>query len=348
VTRRRRALRLSLAAVALAALSACGKKGPPLAPIRRAPAQITDLAARRAGDVVRLTFTAPMKSDDESELIDLARVDVYALTVAKPAEAPEGAAFLTKATIVATVEKPKPAEPATLEEKITTDAASPVRIYVAVPTDGRRRRGLPSARAIVSLAGAPATPGGLRAQYDAEGITLDWLPATPAPDGYVVYEVKQGAAAPKPLNEKPLQTTTFVDAREMPFGLERCYIVRASAAAVGGSAIESDSSAPACVTPRDTFPPAAPAGLAAVAGPGAISLIWDANTEADLAGYHVLRGEAPGEKLQALTPAPIRETMYRDDTVQPGVRYVYVIVAVDGATPPNVSPQSARVEEIAR
>jgi hypothetical protein len=33
--------------------------------------------------------------------------------------------------------------------------------------------------------------------------------------------------------------------------------------------------------------------------------------------------------------------------VKPGVRYVYAVVAIDTATPPNVSAQ-ARVEETAR
>ena len=89
--------------------------------------------------------------------------------------------------------------------------------------------------------------------------------------------------------------------------------------------------------------------LAAVPTAGQISLIWDANTEKDLAGYLVLRGEGgPDAPLAAITPAPIRETSYRDTTVKPGVTYVYVVVAVDNATPPNTSPQSARVQETAR
>ena len=46
--------------------------------------------------------------------------------------------------------------------------------------------------------------------------------------------------------------------------------------------------------------------------PGSINLIWDANTEADLGGYLVLRGEAPGDTLQPLTPEPIKETRYQD------------------------------------
>ena len=41
-------------------------------------------------------------------------------------------------------------------------------------------------------------------------------------------------------------------------------------------------------------------------------------------------------------------TSYRDESVQPGTRYVYAVVAVDRAVPQNVSPQSNRVEETAQ
>jgi fibronectin type 3 domain-containing protein len=85
-----------------------------------------------------------------------------------------------------------------------------------------------------------------------------------------------------------------------------------------------------------------------VASEGAISLIWDASTEADLAGYIVLRGQAPGATMSPLMTEPIKETTYRDTTVKPGVRYVYAVVAVDTASPQNVSAQSNRVEETAR
>jgi len=47
-----------------------------------------------------------------------------------------------------------------------------------------------------------------------------------------------------------------------------------------------------------------------------------------------------------LTPEPIKETTFRDTTVKAGVRYVYVVVAVDNAK--NRSKPSARVEESAR
>jgi fibronectin type 3 domain-containing protein len=112
--------------------------------------------------------------------------------------------------------------------------------------------------------------------------------------------------------------------------------------------IESEMSPVLCISPTDTFPPKAPTSLAAVASEGAISLIWDANTEPDLAGYIVLRGEAGGATMRPLITAPIAETTYRDATTKAGVRYVYAIVAVDTASPQNVSAQSNRVEETAR
>ena len=110
--------------------------------------------------------------------------------------------------------------------------------------------------------------------------------------------------------------------------------------------VESDPSGPACVLPRDTFPPAAPKGLSAVSAPGVMNLIWDASPEADLAGYLVLRGEAPGDTLRPLTPEPIRETTFKDTTVVAGARYVYALVAVDRSG--NQSAPSDRLEETAR
>ena len=126
------------------------------------------------------------------------------------------------------------------------------------------------------------------------------------------------------------------------------YGVVRSVATIGVSLIESNPSEAICVTPTDTFPPAAPKNLQAVGSAGVVNLIWDANTEADVTGYLVLRGAAPGDTLQPLTPEPIAETRYQDRSTRPGVTYVYAIVAVDRATPPNRSAASNRVQETAR
>ena len=144
----------------------------------------------------------------------------------------------------------------------------------------------------------------------------------------------------------PLKAPTFTDTR-VEYGVERCYVVR-TAETMGTLTVESEPSAPACVKAADVFPPAAPKSLAAVSSAGAISLIWEGSDAPDLAGYIVLRGTAPGEAVERLTPQPVRETTFRDTAVKPGTRYVYAVVAVDTATPPNTSAPSNRIEETAR
>ena len=109
--------------------------------------------------------------------------------------------------------------------------------------------------------------------------------------------------------------------------------------------LESDAAPPACKKFVDTFPPAAPKGLTAVPTEGAVNLIWQPNGEKDLNGYLVLRAVGPGENLGPVTSSPIREVTFKD-AVQPGVRYVYAVVAVDKAG--NTSAPSNAVEETAR
>ena len=58
----------------------CGKKGAPLAPIVRIPAQIDTIAARRVGSDVYVTVTVPMSNIDESVPADVSRIEVFGYT----------------------------------------------------------------------------------------------------------------------------------------------------------------------------------------------------------------------------------------------------------------------------
>ncbi len=442
-----KALRLAAAALLLAPLPGCGKKGPPLAPLVTLPARIESLVAKRVGPLVSLQISVPDRNQDGSAPADLARLEVYGYT----GDPGSTANFMKYGTLVATLPvrpppdpEPQPAgqaggpppgaaaagakprlapEPGfdqgsvvTVTEALTpkvmtrvvvdapkrSQAAPPPlpvvpplwgpatdeaagRVYIVVGVNRGGRRGAPSNRASVPLYPAPEPPAGLALTYTEDRVVLSWtapssarkmlqapaapglLPSTPRVEvlpasAYNVYEIDPatprdaGAAGqagpivrplPVPLNEKPIDVLTFEDNR-LTFGVERCYSVSTVDTFTFGQTAESAPSAVACVTPLDTFPPRAPAALDAIASEGAISLIWDANTESDLAGYLVLRGVAPAAALERLTPAPIRETTYRDTTAKSGVRYVYAVVAVDNATPPNTSALSNRVEEIAR
>jgi fibronectin type 3 domain-containing protein len=103
---------------------------------------------------------------------------------------------------------------------------------------------------------------------------------------------------------------------------------------------ESDLSDEASIVPRDIFPPAAPKGLQGSTAPNSIELNWERNTEEDLNGYRVYRGEGNGalEKIADVTAVP----SYSDRKVEHGKSYRYAITAVDQAG--NESPRSAPVE----
>lgn len=226
----------------------------------------------------------------------------------------------------------------------------PTRIYGIRSATRNGRPGAPAARITIPLVDPPPAPTGVATRLTETGIVVSWTPpplptppagTMPTPLLFNVYT----AAAAAPVNAVPV--TPPFERVGITFGQEECFVVR-SVMTERGTTIESAPSERVCTTPADTFAPAAPKGLQAVASTGAISLIWDANTDSDLGGYLVLRGVAPGDTLQALTSAPIRDTTFRDTTTKPGVRYVYAIVAVDRATPPNVSAQSNRAEETAR
>jgi hypothetical protein len=431
-----------LAAVALAPVAAgCGKKGPPLVPLRPVPAAVAALSVYRVGSEVHLRFVVPSRNADGTAPADLVRVEAYALT-APPADAQgrplDDGAFLRLAARVAAVDiepppppppeegpppppaaapDPRPAqnEEVTLVETLSPDAVSaqapavaraggppaglqptrgldpPTRVYVVTGRSRRGDAGPLSARVAVPLADPPDPPGVPVAQHDETRVRVTWSapaslrlpvqapvpavappaggaspeaipppplagrpvfgPAVPRPYTYNVYHhdpttADATHAMSAPINPAPLETLSFEEPGVV-FGVERCYVVRALEVH-GAAALMSAASPPACLTPRDTFPPAAPRNLAAVGAAGAVNLIWEANTEPDLAGYLVLRGVAPGTALEALTPAPITETTFRDATAAPGVRYVYAVVAADNAAPQNLSVQSNRIEETAR
>ncbi len=444
-----------------ATVSACGKKGPPLAPIAHVPAAVDQITARRVGRDIYLTVTVPIKNIDASMPADVTRVEVYGVTSLTP---PPRGRFLELATVIATIAvapAPRPNAPpvsstdppqgaaVTVRDSLTADALVPKvfpvlapttrrnapaipefpaalteaastrarptvprRYYMALGFSERGRPGPQGAVVEVPLAQVPDAPASVTIAYNADVLTLSWPPSGgivgfltdrafpieaapfdevtplpvagapppvvdvyPGPTRYQVYRtiapdplvlptpagapppqntsngqppapVPWGTPLPVALTPQPLDALTFADT--VIFHRERCYEVRATRG-VPPQNVEGDPSPRACVTPIDTFPPAPPSGLTAVAAEGAISLLWEPNIELDLGGYIVLRGRAGDATLLPLTDTPIAETRFTDKTVMPGVRYVYAVEAVDSRLPlPNVSAESPRVEEIAR
>jgi hypothetical protein len=97
--------RFSGAARAVAVLTclltvACGKKGPPLAPIVRIPAPVDQIAVRRVGSDVYVTMTVPRQNIDLTMPADVTRIDVFGYT---GRVAPPRARFANLGTFVASI-----------------------------------------------------------------------------------------------------------------------------------------------------------------------------------------------------------------------------------------------------
>ena len=182
---------------------------------------------------------------------------------------------------------------------------------------------------------------------------------SPAPAGYRVYraEIEPGEeAAAQDLSQVKLKSamelagsSSSPDFQRFAFRIRTNLSVHGSSVAQFGSdSVESADSAPAVVTPRDTFPPAAPVGLEAAIipatpqAPAYVELSWAISPEEDLAGYYVYRSDredTPGERINSeILPSPA----FRDISVVPGRRYFYRVSAVDRAG--NESPLSSAVQ----
>jgi hypothetical protein len=171
----------------------------------------------------------------------------------------------------------------------------------------------------------------------------------PAIIGYRIYrsEITPSAVAasasapPQGKNEAPsslLATSETNSYRDTSFAFDYTYVyVVRSVIQADGSELESATSPPLIVTPRDTFPPAAPQGVVAAllpaASPGTlvVDLSWSISLETDLAGYRVYRSEQEGTRGQVLNQELLPTPAVRDTSVQPGHRYWYTVTAVDRA-----------------
>lgn len=259
----------------------------------------------------------------------------------------------------------KNAAPAADRPLLGLTPASIVRTYVGVGVSTRGKQGRLSRRSVISLTPPPPPPSSPTITYDEKSVTVAWTagtadrPAPPPPAAdepellpshglgplppslaFNVYDTTSGAL----LTMNPVDEARYTDTRPLEWGSERCYGVRAVDRS-NGMSVESEARAPRCAKLVDMFPPAAPKDLKAVSSEGVISLIWDANTESDLAGYLIFRAVAPSDQLQSVVTAPVQETSFNDG-VQAGIRYVYAVKAVDKAG--NASALSNRVEETAR
>ena len=123
-------LRLLLLGVLVVVAPACGKRGPPLPPLRPAPGPVTDVTVVRREDSVIVRFSTPIKNMDGTEPVLFDRAEIYALTVSAGKLSPDPSKVVQPKNRVGELGKQAPPAP----KPATADAtAAPDEPPVARP-----------------------------------------------------------------------------------------------------------------------------------------------------------------------------------------------------------------------
>lgn len=337
----------------------CAAPGEP-SPRRSAiPEAVTDLAAGQSGEDVILTFTPPKATAAHEPLTKPPAIEVY--RDFRPAPAPGTSVAAPPQGLLVTippemvdryVEEGHLRLVNTLKAEELAQHAGEIAVY-DVRTGSKKKESADSNLAVVRLNVPPEPIGDLQAKVTQTAITISWTPpqktvlggALPPLEGYRVNRVEVEAAASSASNGPPsgnppgVQTPTtspFYQDTQFEFGRTYIYTVR-SIAQFGSDKLESAPSHPLELTPKDTFPPAAPQGLEAVMVPAVgetpahPELSWAISPEPDLAGYSVYRSEEPNGLTVRLNTALLLTPAFRDMSTVPGRRYTYTVTAVDHA-----------------
>ncbi|MGD0404335.1 MAG: fibronectin type III domain-containing protein [Candidatus Acidiferrales bacterium] len=351
-------------------LAGCAAPGEPIERKPPVPTAIADLAAQQQGNDVILTFTMPKETVQHRPLKQTPAIEIY-----RAFEPVRGSAVPATTTVPELILTIPPAMVDRHSQKNHVRVVSALDAGDLSPHIGWTAAYAVRTRASLKKESADSNPAGVRiypaadpiedvkAEVTHAGIVLSWTPPQKTPVGaappIVAYHIYRAEAAPQvptqpepvanvsvSISEAPKLKVPFARIGETPepafqdlqveFGSTYVYSVR-SVLQYPDVALESTDSKLIAITPRDTFPPAAPQGLVVVlvpaqgANPAYLDISWAISPETDIAGYNVYRSEqdgVPGTRLNSellLTPA------FRDMNAGPGHHYVYTATAVDRA-----------------
>jgi fibronectin type 3 domain-containing protein len=306
----------------------CGYVGEPLPPLLNIPQPVMELAAVQRGATIIVQFVLPKLTTEKRVLRQPLEWDLRIGEPGKGEFRTEEWAERTKSPAGGRLENGLvryeiPAAPWVGKDVV-------VAVRVASP-NGRKSDW--SRLVVLSVVQPPAAPHDLKPENVAEGVRLTWSGSGPAYRVFRRTEADSGFVV-----AANTESPEYLD-RSTEYGKPVLYVVQAIVK-TGTSEVESELSEQKVITPVDVFPPAVPAGLAAVPTVGSIELAWDRDTEPDLAGYRIYRAGPEGEFVKigetAETPS------YSDKQVESGKQYRYAVSAFDKSG--NESKQSVPIE----
>ena len=310
----------------------CGYIGQPLVPLANVPQRISDLAAVQRGAVIIAHFTIPTFTTENNPIKTSVNLDFRAGVAGDPFNPGDWA---NEAKLISQFE----VKDGLATFKIPTEAWTGKKVTISVRSIGsNRKRSDWSNFETLLVVNPPETPSKPAVDDIAAGERVTW---TGAGDRFRILR--------RVADEKDYAIAATVQGHEwidagIDYGKPYSYAVQALVDAGNQKTAESDISPSDTHTPKDTFPPAIPSGLRADRTANSVSLVWEPDSEPDLAGYRIYRseGNGPWQKLADVNTVP----SYSDTAVEHGKTYHYAISAFDKTDPPNESQHSAPVEMV--
>lgn len=311
LSRRRLALAVA-ASLCLFSLS-CGYIGPIVPPSPEIPNTVTDLSAVERGTKVEIHFSTPPRTTDNRAIKTFSKID---LAIGPANDWPQAAQHHDLPLPPAN----DPDAPLYQPMRTTEPASNWVgrKIAIAVRTAVKEKGHFSqwSNRVVLNVI-PPLHPPTVAAKATAAGYHLIWQAERPGMH-FDIYRQAPSDKQPVQIGtaDKPeyLDTTSAWDT----------YYAYTVIALLGDA--ESLPSEPVRVIHSDTFPPAVPEGVAALATPESIDISWQRVPSANLKGYYLYRSIGGGsfERIGDLLTLPT----YADHAVEHGKTYNYEVSSV--------------------
>ena len=321
----------------------CGVQSPPQPPRIERPAEIKDLHAVQIGGGFHLEFTLPVLAADGERLTKPVQLDFFRAitppgqTPAMPATDTAPWAAILPQDLPRYLRNGKVDYPSPLSDQAFRELQNSTFTFSVVALTrgfrGHPRKSAPSNLVQTKLVDVSVPVANPAVKTTQAALDLSWaepaqtLAGVPVSNlaAYRVYGSRTG----KPGSFRLLAETKSTQYNDPNFQFGQEYYFRVVAvSASNGFQAESEPSATVEVTPKDTFPPAVPRRLTAIYTAGAVDLIWNANTDADLAGYNVYR-KTEGEVFARVNRQLLSTPIFHDTSVAPGHLYQYAVTAVD-------------------